>query len=82
MIADFYAKDSYVFDYGNTYLIFAKRLPAENEYAGANSCAVQSTLPIESAAAVINRLEDHVNGRQKIDCKNIRPKAKDNKGSD
>jgi hypothetical protein len=77
MIADLYAKDrDYVFEYGKTYLIFAKRLAVENEYAGAGACKVQPTLPIENAAAVLKQLEDHKKGRKKIDCKNIRAKAK------
>jgi hypothetical protein len=76
MIADLYAKEpAYVFEAGQTYLIFAKRLKTDTEYAGAvAACAVQPTLPIAAAKSVLKQLEQHKNGQKPIDCKNIRPK--------
>jgi hypothetical protein len=76
MIADLYSKDgAYVFESGKTYLVFAKRLAGENEYAGATAaCALQPTLPIADADKVIKQLEQQKKGRKKIDCKNIRAK--------
>jgi hypothetical protein len=76
MIADLYSKDgAYVFESGKTYLVFAKRLAGENEFAGATAaCALQSTLPIDNADKVLKQLDDQKKGRKKIDCKNIRSK--------
>jgi hypothetical protein len=69
MIADLYAKDAYVFKAGKTYLVFAKRLAGQNEFAGATAkCSRQSTLHIEDADHAIKRLEQHNSGRP-IDCR-------------
>jgi hypothetical protein len=76
MLSELYDKDrAYVFESGKTYLVFAKRLAGEDEYAGANAkCSVQPTLKIEQADSVLKRLEQHQKGSRKIDCKNIHPK--------
>jgi hypothetical protein len=78
MIADLYAKEgAYAFESGKTYLVFAKRLVGENEYAGASAtCSLQPTLHIEDANKVLKQLEQRKKGQRKIDCKNIRPKEK------
>jgi hypothetical protein len=77
LVADLYAKDgAFVFEYGKTYLIFAKRLAAESEFVGAGSCSVQTTLPIGDAAKVLKQLALHKKGSKKIDCTSIRAKAK------
>lgn len=78
MIADRYAKDgAYAFEAGKKYLIFAKRLAGENEYAGASAaCSVQPTLRIDEAEKLLKQLQQHKNGSKKIDCNNIRPKEK------
>jgi hypothetical protein len=78
MIADLYAKEpAYVFEAGRTYLIFAKRLKGDTEYAGAvAACSVQPTLPIADAKGALKQLEQHKNGQKVIDCTHIRPKAK------
>jgi hypothetical protein len=76
LVADLYAKDSaYEFEFGKKYLVFAKRLAGENEFAGATAkCSVQATLHIEDAGNVLKQLEQHKQGLKKIDCKNIRSK--------
>jgi hypothetical protein len=76
MVADLYSKDgAYVFESGKTYLVFAKRLTGQNEYAGATAaCALQPTLPVGDADKVLKQLERQRKGSKKIDCKNIRPK--------
>lgn len=78
LIADLYDKKSgaFSFENGKDYLVFAKRLPAENEYAGASAtCSVQPTLLLADARPAREQLEQHRKGSKKIDCKNIRPKA-------
>ena len=72
MLAELYDKQgAYRFTSGNTYLVFAKRLSGENEFAGASAaCSVQPTLPIEDAEQVLKKLEQ----RKKIDCAKIRSK--------
>jgi len=77
MIADLYDKQgAFSFEPEKEYLVFAKKLPAENEYAGASAaCSVQPTLLLVEASKVLEQLEQHKKGRKKIDCKNIRPKA-------
>jgi hypothetical protein len=76
MVADLYSKDgAYVFESGKTYLVFAKRLVGENEYAGATAaCALQATLLIGEADNVLKQLEQQKKGSKKIDCKKIRAK--------
>jgi hypothetical protein len=70
-------KGAFSFTRGNQYLIFAKRLAGENEYAGASAaCSVQPTTLVDDAAGAIEQLKAHQSGRKKIDCKNIRPKQK------
>jgi hypothetical protein len=78
MITDLYDKKSGAFSFtnGEEYLVFAKRLPAENEYAGASAaCSVQPTVLLADAKRVRERLEQHRKGSKKIDCQNIQPKA-------
>lgn len=78
MIVDLYDKKTAAFSFqnGKEYLVFAKRLPAENEYAGASAaCSVQPTLLLADAADARKQLEQHRKGTKKIDCKNIRPKS-------
>jgi hypothetical protein len=77
MVADLYDKKSgaYSFRRDNEYLVFAKRLPGEDEYAGATAaCSVQPTLLIAEAAEVLSRLEQHRKGAKKIDCDKIQSK--------
>jgi hypothetical protein len=77
MITDLYDKNAsaYSFVREQEYLVFAKRLPGENEYAGASAaCSLQPTLPLADAAKALEQLEQHRKGRTKIDCKNIRTK--------
>jgi hypothetical protein len=76
MITELYEKDrAFEFELLKTYLIFAKKLPGDDEYVGASAkCSVQPTLAIEAAAKAIKQLEDHAKGRKKIDCSSIRPK--------
>jgi len=77
MIADLYAKQgAYAFEAGKTYLVFAKRLAGENEYAGAGACSVQPTLLIDDAEQVLKQLEQQKQGREKVNCKTIRAKEK------
>jgi len=78
LIADLYAKEpAYVFEAGKTYLIFAKQLKSDTEYAGAvAACSVQPTLPIADAEKALKQLELHRKGQKKIDCNSIRPKEK------
>ncbi len=78
MITDLYDKKSGAFSFknGEEYLVFAKRLPAANEYAGASAaCSVQPTLLLADAQKAREQLEQHRKGSKKIDCDNIRPKA-------
>jgi hypothetical protein len=74
LIANLYdKKGAYVFYYGKKYLIFAKKLAGENEYAGASAaCSVQPTLPIEQAEQALMRLERHRKGVQPINCDKIK----------
>ena len=76
MISELYDKDrAYEFELTKTYLIFAKKLPGIDEYAGATAaCSVQSTLAVDAAKNVIQQLEDHKKGRKVIDCGHLRPK--------
>lgn len=78
MIADLYDKQSGAFSFknGEEYLVFAKRLPEANEYAGASArCSVQPTLLLADAKKAREQLEQHRKGSKKIDCDNIRPKS-------
>jgi hypothetical protein len=69
-------KGAFSFQRENEYLIFAKKAPNANEYAGASAaCSVQPTVLIAAAEAALKQLDDHKSGRKKIDCKNIRPKG-------
>lgn len=75
MIADLYDKQAgaYSFERGKEYLVFARQLPGENEYAGASAaCSVQPTLVLADATKALEQLEEHRKGRRKIDCKKIR----------
>ncbi|HEY8539459.1 MAG TPA: hypothetical protein VIL28_11380 [Steroidobacteraceae bacterium] len=77
MIADLYDKKSgaFSFENGKEYLVFAKRLSNDNEYAGASErCSVQPTLPLHAAAKAIEQLKLHRSGTKKIDCRNLRAK--------
>lgn len=75
MIANLYDKQgAYAFSSGKQYLVFAKKLNGENEYAGASAaCSVQSTLPLEEAEHVLARLKQHLKSKP-IDCAKISPK--------
>jgi hypothetical protein len=78
LIADLYDKKSGAFSFvnGEEYVVFAKRLPTGNEYAGASAaCSVQPTVLLAEAKLVRERLEQHRKNGKKIDCKNIQPKA-------
>jgi hypothetical protein len=69
-------KGAFSFQRENEYLVFAKKVPNGNEYAGASAaCSVQPTVLVAAAEAALKQLEDHKSGRKKIDCKNIRPKG-------
>jgi hypothetical protein len=69
-------KGAFSFQRENEYLVFAKKMPNANEYAGASAaCSVQPTTLVAAAAAALKQLDDHKSGRKKIDCKNIRPKG-------
>lgn len=75
MIADLYDKQSgaFSFENGKEYLVFAKRLSNDNEYAGASErCSVQPTLPLQAAAEAIEQLKRHLSGARTIDCNRIR----------
>jgi hypothetical protein len=74
--ADLYdKKGAFSFEREKEYLVFAKRLPA-GEYAGASAaCSVQPTVPLTDATKILEQLDRHVKGSQKIDCKNIRVKS-------
>jgi hypothetical protein len=76
LIANLYdKKGAYVFAYGKKYLIFAKKLAGESEYAGASAvCSVQPTLPIEEAEQALRRLLQHQKGVKPINCANISAK--------
>lgn len=74
MIADLYDKKSgaFSFENGKEYLVFAKRLPVEGEYAGASAaCSVQPTVLLADAQQLRDRLEQHRKGTKKIDCDKI-----------
>jgi hypothetical protein len=70
LLANLYDKQgAYVFSAGKKYLVFAKKLQGENEYAGASAaCSVQPTLPIEQAEQVLKRLQSYRKSKS-IDCK-------------
>jgi hypothetical protein len=71
MIADLYDKKTgaFSFENGKEYLIFAKRLAAANEYAGASAkCSVQPTLLLSDAHDVRVRLEQHRSGAKQFSC--------------
>jgi hypothetical protein len=75
MVADLYDKKAGAFSFrrDNEYLIFAKRLPGEDEYAGATAaCSVQPTLLVAEATDALAQLEQHRKGSKKIDCEKIR----------
>jgi hypothetical protein len=77
MITDLYDKSAsaYSFERDKEYLVFAKRLAGENEYASASAtCSVQPTVQIADASQALEQLEQHRKGRKKVDCKNIRAK--------
>jgi hypothetical protein len=76
LVGDMYTKEnSFLFKTGETYLIFAKRLPADDEFSTANAaCTVQPTLLIADAKAALKQLEQHQSGKRKIDCAKIRTK--------
>ncbi|HTE39737.1 MAG TPA: hypothetical protein VK629_02840 [Steroidobacteraceae bacterium] len=76
MVAELrYMEEAYTFQIGKQYLIFARKLPGENEFAAASAaCYVQPTLRLDEAANVLKQLEANKKGTKKIDCKNIRPK--------
>jgi hypothetical protein len=77
MLTDLYEKKAvaYSFERQKEYLVFAKRQPGEDEYVGASAaCSVQPTLQIGDALKALEQLEQHRNGRKKIDCKKIRAK--------
>jgi hypothetical protein len=76
LIANLYDKQgAFVFSYGKKYLVFAKKLSGDNEYAGASAtCSVQPTLLIEQAEQALQRLKLHRNGKKPIDCGNISAK--------
>jgi hypothetical protein len=74
LIANLYDKQgAFVFSYGKKYLVFAKKLSGDNEYAGASAaCSVQPTIHIEDADKVLQQLAQHKQGHLKIDCARIR----------
>lgn len=76
IVGDMYTKEnSFLFKTGENYLIFAKRLPVDEEFSTANAaCTVQPTLLIADAKAAIKKLEQHKSGARKIDCEKIRAK--------
>ena len=76
LIANLYDKQgAFVFSYGKKYLVFAKKLSGDNEYAGASAaCSVQPTLLIEQAEQALQRLQQHRSGAKPIDCANISAK--------
>jgi hypothetical protein len=76
LIANLYDKQgAFVFSYGKKYLVFAKKLSGDNEYAGASAaCSVQPTLLIEQAEQAVLRLQQHRSGAKPIDCANISSK--------
>lgn len=78
MTADLYDRKSgaFSFENGKEYLVFAKRQPTNDEYAGASAaCSVQPTVPLADAASIREQLEQHRKGAKKIDCNNIRKKS-------
>jgi len=77
MVANLYdRKAAFSFEKGKEYLVFAKRRSDKEEYTGASAaCSVQPTLAVAEAQAVIKQLQQHRKGRQKIDCKQIRPRS-------
>ena len=76
IVGDMYAKEnSFLFKTGQSYLVFAKRLPADEEFSTASAaCTVQPTLLIADAKAALKQLEQHKSGVRKIDCEKIRAK--------
>lgn len=78
MSSDLYdKKGAFSFELQKKYVVFAKRLAAEGEYAGASAaCSVQPTVLIQDAAKVIERLEQHRKGTKPIDCNSIAAKSK------
>lgn len=79
MVADLYDKESgaFSFENGKEYLVFAKRLPARDEYAGASArCSVQPTLILAEASRAREQLDQHREGNRTIDCSTIRPKPR------
>lgn len=76
MTAELYDKgETFSFALGREYLIFARKLPGENRYAGIGAkCSVQPSLLLVEADNALKQLEQHTTGRKKIDCKNIRTK--------
>lgn len=77
MIVNLYDKQSpaFSFERGKQYLVFAKRLAGQDQYAGATAtCSVQATLPIAESEKAVEQLEQHRKGRKVIDCGKIRTK--------
>lgn len=76
LTAELYDKgETYSFSMGKEYLVFAKKLPGENRFAGVGAkCSVQPTLPLSEAKEVLKRLQAIKSGKEKIDCDPLRPK--------
>jgi hypothetical protein len=70
LISELYDKDrAFEFENLKTYVIFAKKLGAGNEYAGASAkCSVQPTVVVDKAKSVIKQLEQIKKGARKVDC--------------
>lgn len=79
MTAELYDKgETFSFAMGKEYVIFAKKLAGENQFAGTGAkCSVQPTMPLAEAANVLKELQAIKRGKRKVDCKNLQAKAKE-----
>lgn len=77
LTAELYDKgETYSFSMGQEYLVFAKKLPGDNRFAGVGAkCSVQPTLPLAEAGEALKRLQAIKRGKVKVDCKQLQPRA-------
>lgn len=76
MLSQLYDKDrAFEFENLKSYVVFAKKLSVEGEYAGASAkCSVQPTVIADKAKNIIKQLERIKSGARKVDCSAIRAK--------
>jgi hypothetical protein len=80
MVTDLKASGgTFFFKDGKQYLIFARKV-APGEYVGeTSSCAAQTSLETDQAAAILKRLDLHAQGAKPIDCEHGKKKTSSSK---